>query len=56
MKGKQIFDMTLGLEKPWSIKKVEMIKLKVETYGQIYIHPYFEKENLSISGVKHSII
>jgi len=56
MNSNQIFEMALGLEKPWYVSKIEMIKSEGGILGQIDIHLDFEKGFKFSGGKVHDTV
>lgn len=51
MNSNQIFEMALGLEKPWYVSKIEIIKPSEGLQGQIYIRQRIKmKTSLQLGG------
>lgn len=56
MNSEQIFEMALGLEKPWHVKKIDMIKPENGLQGQIDIYLDFEKGFKFPGGKTHDTV
>ena len=56
MNSTQIFEMALGLEKPWYITKVEMVKPESGKQGQLDIYLDFEKGFKFAGGKTHDTV
>lgn len=56
MNSKQIFEIALGLEKPWFIKEIIMTKADGTNQGQIDIYINFEKGFKFVGGKTHDTV
>lgn len=56
MNSNQIFEMALGLEKPWYVSKIELIKPEAGILGQIDIYLDFEKGFKFPGGRTHDTV
>ena len=56
MNSTQIFEMALGLEKPWYITKIEMAKSESGGHGQLDIYLDFEKGFKFPGGITHDTV
>lgn len=56
MNSNQIFEMALGLEKPWYVSKINMIKPTAGLQGQIDIFLDFEKGFKFLGGKTHDTV
>jgi hypothetical protein len=56
MNSNQIFEMALGLEKPWYVKEIKMDKAEGVLHGQIDIYLDFEKGFKFPAGKVHDTV
>jgi len=56
MNSEQIFEMALGLEKPWHVKKIDMIKPENRLHCQIDTYLDFEKGFKFSGGKTHDTV
>lgn len=56
MNSNEIFELALGLEKPWYIKEIVMTKPSGVDHGQIDIHIDFEKGFKFTDGKTHDTV
>ncbi len=56
MNSNQIFEMALGLEQPWYVSKIEMIKPTEGLQGQIDIYLDFERGFKFSGGKTHDTV
>jgi hypothetical protein len=56
MNSNQIFEMALGLEKPWYVSKIDMVKPTGGLQGQIDIYLDFEKGFKFPTGKTHDTV
>ncbi|MCH7411330.1 ISL3 family transposase, partial [Belliella sp. DSM 111904] len=56
MNSKQIFEIALGLEKPWFIKEIIMTKADGTNQGQIDIYIDFERGFKFAGGKTHDTV